>query len=120
MDVSSVDTSQDFDHASPPPSASHSSLMREPASLNPLGVSRAIRTRLVNFNERMRIVRSHGEGLDSDDEELDPKLVEWLEAQEEEFQLIRTLEAQERKKDQVGLAPFTPTLHTSQRHKPSS
>ena len=79
-------------------------------SLNPLGISRAIRNRLVNFNERMRIVRSHEE-VDSDEEEdLDPKLMEWLEAQEEEFELIRSLEAQERKKEQVGRNPtLTPS-----------
>ena len=74
-----------------------------------LGLSRAIRPRLVNFNERMRIVRSH-EGLDSDEEELDPKLVEWLEAQEEEFELIKSLEAQERKRDQVGPHALTLAL----------
>ena len=83
--------------------------MRDPAAAHPLGVSRAIRPRLVNFNERMRIIRSHEE-LDSDEEELEPKLVEWLEAQEEEFDLIRSLEAQERKKDQVGFPPQPTTF----------
>lgn len=96
--------------------------MREPAaSLNPLGISRAIRNRLVNFNDRMRIVRSHEEA--DSDEDLDPKLMEWLEAQEDEFEMIRSLEAQERKKEQVRepshRLPGSPAL-LSTLYKPKS
>jgi hypothetical protein len=55
---------------------------------------RRVRPRPMNYNERFPVVRTHGPGSDR----LDPKLVAFLAAQEEELELLRIMDNDSRKK----------------------